>query len=724
MARKEPMYYEDVESCVDHIVDYFDKEIKIESPLGLGKPVALINALYQRAKQDQQIKLTIFSALSLEKPIWSNELQKRFIKPFAERVWFGVPDLLYLKDLRADAMPPNVTLYEFYCQTGQYITQPKLQQNFISSNYTQIVRDGEILGANLFANMIAKSDTKRERSLSMSCNADLSLQSLAKHRRAKEMGRKRLCIGQINSNLPFMYGDAEVSPDVYDIIIESPRYNYPLFAAPRRPICIADYRIGINVSMLIKDGGTLQIGMGALGDAIAYALDLRHNFNEMYQNIVKHNDTAEIYAGLIEAEGGTAPLEKGLYGIAENLADGYLQLYKRGVLKRKVYHHAGIQRLLNQNKIGNDITPETLDILIEEAAVPAYLSAKEFAALQHIGIFKDDLTYADGTITQNQKNFSANLKDPDNREDIVNHCLGDRLKNGVLLTAGFFMGPKDFYETLRKMPEKERSLFEMTGIEVINQLYGDEALRSLQRKESRFCNPAMKATLLGHVVSDGLEDGTIISGVGGQYNLAAMALALADARLITMIKSTGMENGRLRSNIVYNYGNITIPRHLRDIIVTEYGIADIRGLCDKDIIMAMLNITDSRFQEDLLKKAKKHKKIPKDYSIPDRFRNNLPEALSRMLKPFKAKGFFVEFPYGADYSPIEFGIARSLRALNQSISAGKLGVLTNLIKEIPNKAPERATVFLERMQLLHPTSLKEKIMQKAMVLSLRLSGLI
>ena len=43
---------------------------------------------------------------------------------------------------------------------------------------------------------------------------------------------------------------------------------------------------------------------------------------------------------LIETEGGTAPFERGLYGCSEMLADGFLDLYRSGVLKRRVYASA------------------------------------------------------------------------------------------------------------------------------------------------------------------------------------------------------------------------------------------------------------------------------------------------------------------------------------------------------------------------------------------------
>src|SRR5438067_12863894 len=127
------------------------------------------------------------------------------------------------------------------------------------------------------------------------------------------------------------------------------------------------------------------------------------------------------------------------------------------------------------------------------------------------------------------------------------------------------------------MDAAEREQTCMTGISDVNELYGEEGLKRLQRKAARFVNTGLIASLAGAVASDGLEDGRVLSGVGGQYNFVAMAHALEDGRSILMIRSTKEEDGRLHSNVRWNYGHVTIPRHLRDIVVTEYGIADLRG---------------------------------------------------------------------------------------------------------------------------------------------------
>ncbi|WP_054029900.1 acetyl-CoA hydrolase/transferase C-terminal domain-containing protein [Desulfatitalea tepidiphila] len=721
MENKQPLYL-DVEQTVDHIIDNFGNDIKIGMPLGLGKPVPLINALYQRVKKDPALRLTIYTALSLEKPVWHSDLERRFLEPVVNRAWEGVPDLDYLMDLRKGDLPTNVTIRELFCKAGAYRHNPIMQQNFMSTNYTHTVRDCDAYQNDIFAQIIAKKDKDGDTIYSTSCNADTALETLGKFRRYNQKGIKKLSIGMVNANLPFMHGDAEVPADIYDIIIDDPDLNYPLFQTPRQPVSVPDYMIGLHVSTLIKDGGTLQIGIGALGDAIAYGLNLRNNQNEAYRKLLDHSGISATYGDLINSVGGTGTFEEGLYGSTEMLVDGFLQLYKGGVIKRKVYHHAGVQRLINEGKLKDQIPPEILAWMIEQETLHPYLTRKDFEALQHVGVFKAEAVYANGEIICDGRRFSALLADAENLRAVSDNCLGSALKNGVVLTGAFFIGPKDFYDTLNHMPEEEQNQFEMTGVEVANQLYGNETLRALQRKDGRFCNTGMKATVLGHVSSDMLEDGTVISGVGGQYNFVSMAHALPDGRLVMMIKGTRQEKGKTLSNIVYNYGNVTIPRHLKDIIVTEYGIADLRGKCDQDVIKAMLNITDARFQEALLSEAKKNNKIPQDYEIPEQFRHNTPERLAETLKAFKAMGLFPDFPFGSMFTDVELMIAYALKVLKAKAAGPDAESFPEIMKQLPIEIPDNLQPFMVRMGLAAPATPEEMQTHKMLLLAFRLAG--
>ena len=198
--------------------------------------------------------------------------------------------------------------------------------------------------------------------------------------------------------------------------------------------------------------------------------------------------------------------------------------------------------------------------------------------------------------------------------------------DGVMLHGAFFLGPKSFYRALREMPPEQIARIQMMPVSFTNQLYGDEVAKRRARVDARFVNNAMMATLMGAAVSDGLEDGQVVSGVGGQYNFVAQAFALQGARSVLALEATRPAGAKAQSNIRWNYGHTTIPRHLRDVFVTEYGVADVRGKSDAETIAAMLAVTDSRFQAELAKIAKDAGKLPKDFEIPSAHRENFPEA--------------------------------------------------------------------------------------------------
>ena len=140
MDRVRGIVTDNVEKTVDKIIEHVGKEINFTMTLGLGKPVLLINELYRRAKEDPGIKLKIITALALEKPSGSTELEKRLTKPLAERIFAGTPEFDYMLDFRAGTLPENVEIFEFFNKAGGYMNNPAAQQNHLNSNYTHIVR--------------------------------------------------------------------------------------------------------------------------------------------------------------------------------------------------------------------------------------------------------------------------------------------------------------------------------------------------------------------------------------------------------------------------------------------------------------------------------------------------------------------------------------------------------------------------------------------------------
>jgi len=288
--------------------------------------------------------------------------------------------------------------------------------------------------------------------------------------------------------------------------------------------------------------------------------------------------------------------------------------------------------------------------------------------------------------------------------DLFRAGILKREVNGVVLHAGFFIGSRAFYRALRDMPRDIAQKFAMTSISFVNELYGDEAKKRRARTDARFLNDAMMATLLGDVISDGLEDGRIVSGVGGQYNFIAQGFALEGGRSAIMLRATRTTAGKMQSNIRWRYGHTTIPRHLRDIIITEYGIADIRGKSDSETIAAMLAITDARFQDELLRQAKDAGKIAPSFELPQAARDNTPDAIERDLRDAAKEGLLPAFPFGTDFTEVEQRLLPALQALK---SASPAGLAATVLRGLAPGSPGDKEC-LARLGLAQPRSAAER----------------
>ncbi len=693
-----------IDISLQHVLERTGPHVVLGIPLGIGKPNVWVNALYRWIADRPGHSLRIITALSLQKPQAHSDLEARFLKPFAERVFADYPDLDYAHDLQAGTLPGNVEVCEFFFKTADYLHNPLAQQNYICSNYTHVARDMMNFGVNVLAQEIAVREEPGKRRYSLSCNPDVSLDLhdlLVEH----DLRTRVLLVGVINRQLPFMLNDAEVDEQLFDMIVDDPKASHTLFAPPNMKVSLADYSIGLYASTLIADGGTLQIGIGSLGDAIAQSLILRERHNLSYKAMI-----ADLPAASLPLHPQTEPFTQGLYGCSEMFVNGFLRLYQAGILKRRVYPDLALQTLLNAGKIQDTLRASVWTTLRDEQILPRHLDPEHLSWLQKFGLLDSAFLLDREHLRLGRLTLPNDLDDAHTLQSLGQHVEGRQLRGGFFMHGGFFIGPRDFYQALRDLPEDERAGICMGRISFINQLYGQEALARAQRRQARFINTTMMVSLLGAAVSDGLEDGRLISGVGGQYNFVAMAHELADARSILLLRATREGEQGTESNIVWNYGHTTIPRHLRDIVITEYGIADLRGRPDHHVIERLICISDSRFQYDLMEQAKSAGKLAAHWTIPSWAQNNLPEQLRSRLQPWHLRGDLPDFPFGTDFSPDELHIIHALTQLKSSVHH-PLDLIKTLLQSTfrSESVPER---YLERMQLDHPRTLKQRLLRQ------------
>jgi acyl-CoA hydrolase len=702
---------------VDKVIEKVGKKIVLGTPLAAGKPNHILNAFYRRALEDPSVELTICTALTLQRPMGASDLEKRFMGPFQERVFGDFPDLDYEIDRVAEQLPPNVRVIEFYFPPGKFMNNPTAQQDYISTNYTHVVRDMLDRKINVLAQMVSKREQDGKLSYSLSSNPDVTVDMV---NGLKECDYPVALVAQVNNNLPFMLGDAVVDGDFYEYVLDDPEKYFTVFGPPKMSVSDADHMVGLYSSMLVTDDGELQIGIGSLGDASVYSMLLRHEQNDVYRQVAAELKVEEKFGEVVGSIGGLGVFETGLFAASEMVVDGFMHLYKAGIIKKKVYDNFYLQRLLNEGVVKEEFGDDIIEVLLERRLISDHVNQEEFDLLKYWGVFHDKVTFQEGMLcTPTHSPIFPSFTDPERLSEIREHCLGKSFRNGQVIHGGFFLGPQDFYTWLRELPEDERKLINMKSVQKINQLYGHERLDRLHRKNARFINSCMMYTLGGGACSDGLEDGRVVSGVGGQYNFVAMAQELPDGHSILNLRSTRMSKGRPLSNIVPFYGNITIPRHLRDIVVTEYGIAFIRGKTDEEMIRALLNITDSRFQEELMRYAKSVGKLKKDYVIPEAFRNNYPHVYQAFLKKYKAQGLFQPFPFGTDLTDDEIRIGKALKGLKADMDAGRSVLLKTIFKALLQSPKPQDKPLLERMQLDRPKGMKEKLYRKLLLAKFR-----
>lgn len=630
-----------IEHAVDEVLARLPQHIHLGMPLGLGKPNRFVNALYRRIAQLPERQLTIYTALSLGRPALGDGLQKRFLEPFVERVFGDYPELDFLADLRRDRLPANIRVQQFFMQPGSLLHSDPAQQDYVSSNYSHAARDINAAGLNLVAQLLARDPQHPER-LSLSCNPDITLDLLPMIAKRRAAGETILILGQVHSDLPYMPGDSEIDAADLDLLIDDEERS-TLFSTPNMPVGVQDHCIGLHASTLVRDGGTLQIGIGSMGDALTAALLARQADNEGYRALLAELKV-DYWQPLIDHEGGIEPFAQGLYGCSEMFVNGLLALVDAGIVRRKVYP----------------------------------------------------------TVAQ-QEQANAGTLDPDS-------AVG-----GVSVHGGFFLGPRSFYQRLRELPKRKLAEFNMTAISFINELYGHEELKRLQRRDARFINSAFTMTLMGAAVSDQLQGGKVLSGVGGQYNFVAQGHALADARSVLILRSWRESGGEVSSNIVWEYGHCTIPRHLRDIVITEYGIADLRGKTDAQVIEALLNISDSRFQPGLIEQAQKAGKLAKDFQLEPRFADNSPQRLQNIQ--VRHRHLFPEYPLGSDFSDEERDLLRALNWLKSKFKLSEILELGKAALDAPE--PEAFAAHLQRMGLEQPDGLREELYQRFLLAGLQ-----
>ncbi|NLD18780.1 MAG: acetyl-CoA hydrolase/transferase family protein [Clostridiales bacterium] len=280
-------------------------------------------------------------------------------------------------------------------------------------------------------------------------------------------------IAEINDQVPVTFGDTFVHvKDIDAFVINS----HPLYESKPAKIGTVEEAIGKHCSSLIEDGSTLQLGIGAIPDAVLSQLkDKKH---------------------------------LGIH--SEMISDGVVDLYKTGAID-------GSEKAMDEGKI----------------------------------------------------------------------------------VVTFLMGTKKLYDFADRNPA-----LELRTVDYVNH-------PEVVAKSSKLVciNSCVQVDFMGQIASESI--GTMqISGVGGQVDFLRGAAMTKDGKskaIIAMPSVTRKKDGTMVSKIVpyLDHGAaVTTSRCDSDYIITEYGIAEMRGKSLKNRARQLINIAHPDFREELKKQFK------------------------------------------------------------------------------------------------------------------------
>ncbi|CAN5700135.1 acetyl-CoA hydrolase/transferase C-terminal domain-containing protein [soil metagenome] len=171
---------------------------------------------------------------------------------------------------------------------------------------------------------------------------------------------------------------------------------------------------------------------------------------------------------------------------------------------------------------------------------------------------------------------------------------GKGLYDGVSVTT-FAFGSPELYSWLDGNSEVA-----FLPVEIVN---SPEVIAANRTMVS--INGGLAVDIHGQVVADTIN-GDQFSGIGGAEDfVAGTGLELSDRSLICL-PSTFSKDGNVQSRIVPWFGPgavITTPRHHVDVIITEYGAAELEGLTVQERGEALAAIAHPDFRDELLEAA-------------------------------------------------------------------------------------------------------------------------
>jgi acyl-CoA hydrolase len=159
----------------------------------------------------------------------------------------------------------------------------------------------------------------------------------------------------------------------------------------------------------------------------------------------------------------------------------------------------------------------------------------------------------------------------------------------------FALGTKRMYEWLNNNP----------GVWIMRGRYVNDPYVIAKNDNMVSINTAITIDLSGQVCSESIGNRQY-SGTGGQLDTHRGAVMSKNGKGIIALRSTAKKGTVSTIVPMLPQGSyVTVPRQDLDYVVTEYGVAHLRGKSFRERVKSLINISHPDFKDELFKEAKK-----------------------------------------------------------------------------------------------------------------------
>lgn len=264
------------------------------------------------------------------------------------------------------------------------------------------------------------------------------------------------------------------------------------------------------------------------------------------------------------------------------------------------------------------ISMKDIDVFLEQdSEIPEHPPAELDQITLNIGrhiasLIKDGdcLQMGIGAIPDAALNYLISHKDLGIHTEMFSDGVLPLIEKGVIncsrkkqhahkILSGFVIGSRQLYDFVDDNP-----MVELADIEYVNNT-------SVIAKHENMVsiNSALEIDLTGQICADSMGF-SIYSGVGGQMDFVRGASLSKGGRAIIALPATAKNNtiSRISCMLSPGAGVVTTRAHAH-LVVTENGIADLRGKSIRERVKALVDIADPKFQASLAKDAFENWKV-------------------------------------------------------------------------------------------------------------------